>query len=78
MIYSRGGQATARWPHAARDTISRGPPEHAETSTYVEFYETVTVFIKTGNFMKIVCVSVLTITAKIALNAPSVKYKNCL
>jgi len=48
------GKLRPRGPHAARETISCGPPALAETSTYVEFYETFTVFIKTQNFMKIV------------------------
>jgi len=41
---------------------NHGPPGLAETPTHVEFYETFTIFIKTWNFMKIVYVSVLTIT----------------
>jgi len=39
-----------------------GPQALAETPTHVEFYETFTIFMKTQNFMKIVYVSVLTIT----------------
>jgi len=39
-----------------------GPPGVEETPTHVEVYETFTIFIKTWNFMKIVYVSVLTIT----------------
>ena len=47
----------ARGPHAARKTISCGQPEFADTSTYVEFYETFTIFIKNQNFIKIFCFS---------------------
>jgi len=51
------GQGWANGSHAARETISCGPPALAETTTLVEFYETLTIFTKTQNFMKIVCFS---------------------
>jgi len=58
--------------------MSCGLPALAETLTYIGFYETFTIFIKTQDFMKIVYASVLTITVEIAYTYRSVKHKNGL